>query len=184
MPDIHLLAIPGSLRRASHNLGLLRAAMNLLPEGVSMEIFPLHDIPLYNDDVMRQGLPDSVREFKSKIAAAEALLIATPEYNYSLPGVLKNALDWASRPPQENVLLGKPAAIMGAGGVSGTMRAQAALRNAAQGCGMILLTRPEVAVQKSGEKFDAEGNLIDDAIRERVKLLVEALVEWTRKIRG
>jgi chromate reductase, NAD(P)H dehydrogenase (quinone) len=184
MPDLHLLAIPGSLRRASFNHGLLRAALPLLPDGVSMEIHPLADIPLYNEDVLTAGMPESVCDFKAKIAAADALLIATPEYNYSIPGVLKNALDWASRPYKENVLLGKPAAIMGAGGVSGSMRAQAALRHAAQGCGLILLTRPEVAVQISKEKFDADGNLTDDAVKERIKLLVEALVVWTRKLKS
>lgn len=184
MPAIHILAIPGSLRRASHNLGLLRAAQGLLPDGVTMEIFGLAGIPLYNEDLLTaHGLPHEVREFKSRIAAADALLIATPEYNYSIPGVLKNALDWATRPPRENVLLGKPGAIMGAGGTSGTMRAQAALRNAAQGCGLVLLVRPEVVVARSWEKFDADGNLTDDDTRARVKALVEALVEWTVKVR-
>jgi chromate reductase len=149
-----------------------------------MEIYSLAEIPFYNDDLQAKGLPAPVRDFKSRLAAADALLIATPEYNYSIPGLLKNALDWASRPPKENVLLGKAMAMMGAGGVSGTMRAQIALREAARGCGLVALPRPDVVVQRSWEKFDAGGNLTDDAIRDRVKALLEALVEWTAKLRG
>src|SRR5665647_2387182 len=120
-----LLGIAGSLRLGSYNRGLLRAAATVLPEGVSLEIHPLDDIPLFNADVQAQGDPPSVGELKERIQAADALLIATPENNYSIPGVLKNALDWASRPNKDSCLRGKPVGIIGASsGEGGTIRAQ------------------------------------------------------------
>lgn len=179
-----VLGISGSLRKNSNNSGLLRAASELLPEGMSLEIYDIAAIPLYNNDLVAEGLPPSVQEFKTRIAAADALLIATPEYNYSIPGVLKNAIDWASRPPNESSFPGKPLAIMGAGGVMGTSRAQSHLRQIASGLNMLALNKPEVMVQRAWEKFDQDGNLTDESTRKQVKDLLAALQEWTLRLKG
>jgi chromate reductase len=185
MPDkIKVLGIAGSLRKASYNRGLLRAAQTELPEDMELEIYDIAGIPLFNEDVLNAGAPDVVKDFKAKIAAADALLIATPEYNYSIPGVLKNAIDWASRPAKESPLNDMPLAIMGAGGISGTARAQTALRQVAVFTNIHSLNKPEVQVQRSWEKFDAEGNLTDEQIRQAVHNLLIALDAWTRRLRG
>lgn len=182
---IHVLGISGSLRRASFNSGLLRAAADLLPEGMSLEIFDLASIPLYNADGDGGAAPEPVRHFKARIAAADALLIATPEYNHSIPGVLKNAIDWASRPPKDSPFNDKPLAIMGAGGGSGTIRAQAHLRQIAAGLNMLALNRPSLFIRQSWEKFDpASGDLHDEATRESVRALLEALAVWTRRLQS
>lgn len=181
---IHILGISGSLRKASHNTGLLRAAQGMLPEGITLEIADLSQIPLYNGDLGNEGAPESVQQFKARIAAADALLIATPEYNYSLTGVLKNAIDWASRPPQTSPLNGKPLAITGAGGRFGTVRAQLHLRQIAVFTNMLPLNKPELMIPMAWEKFDAEGNLTDPQTIEQLKELLEALVVWTRRLRG
>jgi len=185
MKNLHLLGFSGSLRRGSFNSALLRAAAELLPEGVALEVLDLSPIPLYNRDVETAGTPEAVQNFKARIAAADALLIATPEYNYSIPGVLKNAIDWASRPPKDTPLSGKPLAIMGAsGGGSGTMRAQMHLRHVAVFTNMLPLNKPEVYVTRAAEKFDAQGRLIDEPTRQRVRELLAALRDWTRRLRG
>jgi chromate reductase len=180
--NVHVLGISGSLRKASFNSGLLRAASQVLPEGMSLEIFDLSPIPFFNGDVDAVGVPEPVQHFKQCIAAADALLIATPEYNYSLPGVLKNAIDWASRPPKESPLNGKPLAILGAGGQSGTARAQLHLRQVAVFTNMLPLNKPEVIVQRAWEKFDAQGNLTDETVRQQVRALLEALQAWTHRL--
>jgi chromate reductase len=181
---IHVLGIAGSLRTHSHNAGLLRAAAEMLPEGMTLEIFDLAPIPLYNADLEGPDAPEGVRAFKARIAAADALLIATPEYNYSIPGVLKNAIDWASRPPKESPLNGKPLALMGAGGRFGTTRAQLHLRQIAVFTNMLPLSKPEVMIQRSWEKFDAQGQLTDPDSRAEVRALLEALLAWTRLLKG
>jgi chromate reductase len=181
---IHVLGFAGSLRRASYNAGLLRAAAELLPEGMSLEIFDLSPIPLFNADVEAAGLPQPVQQFKARIAAANALLIVTPEYNYSIPGVLKNAIDWASRPVKESPLNGKPLAMMGAGGMSGTMRAQQHLRLVAVHNNLLVLNQPEVYVARAWEKFDPiAGDLKDDKTRQLVRELMVALAAWTRRVK-
>jgi chromate reductase len=180
---VHVLGFAGSLRRASTNRGLLRAAGEVLPEDMTLEVFDLSPIPLYNADVETAGMPESVTLFKQRLAAADAVLIATPEYNYSIPGVLKNAIDWASRPPQDCPLVGKPLAIMGAGGSFGTVRSQLALRQVAFFINMLTLNKPEVMVQRNWEKFDTEGDLTDEATREQVRGLLGALARWTRSLR-
>jgi len=180
MAEIHVLGISGSLRRGSYNTGLLRAASELLPEGMTLQTFDLSSIPLYNDDVRALGYPKPVQEFRDRIAAADALLIATPEYNYSIPGVLKNAIDWASRPP-DPPLDAKPVAMMGAStGNFGTVRAQMHLRQVCVYCDMFLLNRPEVLVMRAQEKFDANGRLVDETTRGFVRDLLVALADWTR----
>lgn len=162
---IHLLGIPGSLRQGSFNLGLLNAAAELLPEDMSLEIYDLSAIPLFNADLKAQGEPGAVAHFKSRIALADALLIATPEYNYSLPGVLKNAIDWASRPAHGEAILGcfvdKVAALMVAspsvlGGLRGLAHFRALLSNI-----QVTVLPNQVTITKADEAFKPDGSLID-----------------------
>lgn len=182
---LKVLGFAGSLRRASYNRGLLRAAQEVAPEDVEIEVVTLDAIPPFNQDVEAAGDPPPVREFKARIRAADALLIATPEYNYSIPGVLKNAIDWAARPAAETVLRGKPVALLGASvGFAGTVRAQLALRQVLVFTGSLALLPPEVLVANAMQKFDADGNLIDADTRPRVRELLEALAEWTRLLRA
>src|SRR5262249_21211562 len=133
---IHILGLSGSLRRKSFNTALLRAAQELLPNGAVLEIHPLNGIPLYDGDIEEKGIPVEVDALKSKIAAADALLLAGPEYNYSVSPVLKNALDWATRPSGTSVLVGKPVAMMGAAAGLGTVRSQMHLRDIVNGMHM------------------------------------------------
>lgn len=180
---IHVLGFSGSLRKASFNTGLLNEAGKLLPGGVTFETFDLSPIPFYNADVEAEGAPDAVLRFKERIAAADALLIASPEYNYSVTGVLKNAIDWASRPPKDSPLVNKPVALMGAGGLYGTVRSQLHLRQIFVFTGSHVMTRPDVHVMRSWEKFDSEGNLTDEETREKVAELMVALRDWTLRLR-
>ncbi len=181
--SFRLLGIAGSLRSGSYNRGLLRAAAELLPAGVSLEVLTLDDIPLFSADIMAEGDPRPVLELKERIEAADAVLIATPEYNYSIPGVLKNALDWASRPSKNSVLRGKPIGIIGAsGGDSGTMRCQMALRQVFIQTHSFVMVQPELRVPQAGTKFDAAGNLVDAELRERLRAFVAALVDWARLV--
>lgn len=182
---LQIVGFAGSLRQKSWNRGLLRAASELLPAGLTLEVLDLAPIPLFNQDAVdANALPEPVRHFKARLAAADALLIATPEYNYSIPGVLKNAIDWASRPVQDSPLNDKPAALMGAGGLYGTVRAQLHLRHVAVFVNLLVLNKPDVMLQRSWEKFDADGNLVDEAARQQVRALLEALAAWTRRLRG
>ncbi|MBM4333858.1 MAG: NAD(P)H-dependent oxidoreductase [Deltaproteobacteria bacterium] len=171
-----ILGFAGSLRKGSYNRSLLRAAMELVPRDVELEIFDLEGIPPFNQDLENQP-PDKVKEFKAKIRAAEAIIIVTPEYNYSIPGVLKNAIDWASRPYGDNALEGKPAALMGASiGMLGTARAQYHLRQSFVWLNMYALNQPEVMVPFANEKFDQNGALTDQKTKEKVKELLEGLI--------
>jgi chromate reductase len=179
---IHVLGISGSLRKGSYNTRLLVAASELLPEDMTLETHDLSPIPLYNDDVRAVGFPKPVLQFREQIAKADALLIATPEYNFSIPGVLKNAIDWASRPPDPPVN-GKPLAIMGAStGNYGTVRAQMHLRQICVFCNMFPVNKPEVLVMRAQEKFDANGRLIDETARGFIRDLLRALADWTRRL--
>lgn len=179
---IRILGIAGSLRKESFNRGALRAAQELAPEGVEIEIFDLDGIPGFNQDQEREP-PAIVAEFKKKIREADAILFSTPEYNYSIPGVLKNAIDWASRPYGDSAWDGKPAAIMGAsGGNIATARAQYDLRKSMVFLNMFPINKPEVMIGGSGDKFDAEGNLTDETTRDFIRQQVEALAEWTRRL--
>ena len=183
---VRVLGIAGSLRQGSYNKMLLRAAAELRTPGMELTIFErLADVPPYNGDLDVGEGPEPVRALRQALAGAEALLIATPEYNYSIPGVLKNAIDWASRPPATSPLRGMPAAIMGAsGGMSGTMRAQLALRQTFVFTQTYALQGPEVVVSRAAEKFDATGRLVDEKTRDILKQHLAALVAWTRKLRG
>lgn len=180
---LHFLGIAGSLRRASFNRGLIRAAIDAAPRGISVTAFDLHDIPMFDADVEADGDPASVADLKRAIGQADALLIATPEYNHCVPGVLKNAIDWASRPPRSSVLSGKPVAVMGASpGRGGTARAQAQLRDGLTYTGSLVLPLPELLVPLAGTKFDDAGDLTDEETRAEVRDVLVALGAWARRL--
>jgi len=185
---IGALGIAGSLREGSYNRALLRVAAEVAPEDLEIEVFDnevLKRIPLYNEDVRAEGDPEPVRALKDAIRKADALVIATPEYNHSVAGVLKNALDWASRPPDDSPLAGKPVAIMGAStGRWGTVRAQMHLRQLCVDQKMPAVSEPEVLVADADEKFDDQGRLTHDVTRYFVSELMESLVAWTRKVQA
>ncbi len=182
MSSLKFLGISGSLRRASTNSGLLRAAAARLPAGVTMEIVDLSDIPFYNADLTAKPAP--VVRVLAQIAAADALVLACPEYNYSLAPALKNILDWASREPDNALLSGKTAALMGAGGGMGTSRSQYHLRQVCVFLNLHLLNRPEVFSNAFTEAFDTEGNLTDTRIAALIGDQMQALTDWTRRIKG
>jgi len=177
---LHILGFSGSLREKSYNTAALRIAQEMMPEGTEMEIISLSTLPLYNQD-LEGDEPVSVRTFKAKIHEADGLFIVTPEYNYSFPGVLKNAIDWASRPTGRSVMTGKPTAIMGVGGRFGTVRAQLALRQVLLYLDVPVLTKPEIYIMNAWEKFDDEGHLLDEKSREQIQTLVDALVRHVER---
>jgi len=177
-----VLAICGSLRTGSYNSAALRTAIELKPPGMTIETADISAFPLYNEDVRAQGFPPPVETFRQQIAAADALLFVTPEYNYSMPGVLKNAIDWASRPPDQP-FAGKPVAIMGAAaGMAGSARAQYDLRRCCVFLDMHPLNRPEVLIGQAQTKFDAEGRFTDEVGRGLIRDLLVALEQWTRRL--
>jgi chromate reductase, NAD(P)H dehydrogenase (quinone) len=179
---IRVLGISGSLREGSYNTKLLLAACEMMPDDMQMDIFNLASLPVYNDDLRREGYPEPVKEFRQQIAAADALLIATPEYNHSIPGVLKNALDWASRPP-DPPLVGKPVAIMGVStGNFGTVRAQLHLRQVLFALNSQPVNKPEMLVARAAEKFDSDGHLIDETTRTFLRDLLFALKDKTLRV--
>jgi len=178
-----VLGFAGSLRKDSYNKSLLRAAVGLAPDDMKLETFDLKGIPSFNQD-LEMKMPVKVKEFKAKIRAADAILIVTPEYNYSVPGVLKNAIDWASRPYGDNAFEDKPVAVMSAsGGMLGGARAQYHLRQSFVFVNAHLLNRPEVMVTFANEKIDENGKLTDETTRKKVKELLKALVAWTERLR-
>lgn len=178
-----ILGIAGSLRTGSYNMAVLKAACQLVPEGTSLEIFEsLGEIPLFNQD-QENNLPESVLKLKDKIKSSDAILFATPEYNYSIPGVLKNAIDWASRPYSDNSWEGKPVAIMSAsGGMLGGVRAQYHLRQILVFSNMFPVNKPEVMIPEVMKKTDEQGNLIDEVTRDKIRQLLQSLVEWTKRL--
>jgi len=179
---VRILGIPGSLRRASFNRAALREAQELVPRDATLEIFDLDGIPPFSEDDERTP-PARVVDFKANIREADAILFATPEYNYSIPGVLKNAIDWASRPYGDNAWDGKPVAIMGASvGATGTARAQYHLRQTFVFLNMLALNRPEVMISNAAQRFDANLRLVDPTSRKRVQELLEELVVWTWRL--
>ncbi len=180
---VHILGFAGSLREGSYNRAALRAAVELAPAGMTLETFDLSPIPLYNDDVRRRGYPPPVQEFREKIVRADGLLIVTPEYNYSIPGVLKNAIDWASRPPNPP-LSDKPVAVMGVtSSYWGTVRAQLHLRQIFVFTNMHPVNMPQVLINNAAEKF-VNGKLTDEQSRQFIAELLEALREWTLRLNG
>ncbi|MDD5038346.1 MAG: NAD(P)H-dependent oxidoreductase [Dehalococcoidales bacterium] len=179
---LNILGFAGSLRAGSYNRALLRVAADLVPKDAKLEIFDLEGIPPFNQD-LEKSIPEKVKEFKTKIRSADALLIATPEHNYSIPGVLKNAIDWASRPYGDNSFDGKPVAIMSAStGMLGGARAQYQLRQVSVFLNMHPLNRPEVFVTFAQQKFDEKGNFTDEKAKDFIKELLKALTAWTKKL--
>jgi chromate reductase len=175
---VRILGVAGSLRRGSLNAATLRAAQSLAPAGMAIDIFDIAPVPLYNEDVRAVGFPGAVEEFRTRIKAADGLLIVTPEYNYSVPGVLKNAIDWASRPP-EQPFQGKPVGIMGASpGAMGTSRAQYHLRQCFVFLDGLVMNRPEVMIPGAAQKFDAEGRLTDETTRDFIAAYLKAFHAW------
>lgn len=178
---MHIIALSGALRRASYNTALLRAAIAMAPEGVTIELRTLHGIPLYDGDVEAQGIPEAVTKLREEIRAADALLIGTPEYNNSIPGVLKNGLDWLSRPSGEGAKLfgGKPTGLIGATpGGFGTVQSQDALLSVLRTFGSDFWMAGRLMVSRAGTVFDADGKLVDDKIREQLQAFMHGFVDF------
>jgi chromate reductase len=184
--SIRVAGIPGSLREGSLNKGLLRAAVELAPAGMEIKTYTgLGDIPPYNEDVFAKGDPESVAVMKAAISEADAILISTPEYNYGVPGVLKNAIDWASRPAGTSVLNRKPAAIMGCSpGLGGTIRVQHALRQTFVFTETYVMLQPEIKIPSAAPLFDSSGRLTDDNTRRHLKKFLEAFVVWVQRFKS
>lgn len=181
---VHVLGISGSLRKGSLNTALLRAAAELLPPAMTLSIADISAIPVFNSDLMTDGFPAPVEDLRRRIAEADAILFSSPEYNFSISSPLKNAIDWASRPPNQP-LAAKPAAIMGASPSGlGTGRAQMHLRQVFVFLDVHPVNKPEVLVSRAHEKFDAEGRLTDEPTRKIVGELLVSLEAWTRRLRG
>ena len=180
MNEIKILGIVGSLRKGSYNHFALKAAQELLPAGAVLNLIELHGIPVFNQDD-EMAMPAAVLEFKQQILAADAILFATPEYNYSVAGALKNAIDWASRPYGESAWTGKPAAVMGAStGRQGTARAQYHLRQILVTLDMPTVNQPEVMIGDAAQRFGPDGRLTDAPTRLSIQTLLEALVQRAR----
>ncbi|MCB5196665.1 NADPH-dependent FMN reductase [Deefgea salmonis] len=181
MPTTKVLALSGSLRTKSSNTGLLRYAQANAPEGMHIEIADLSNIPFYNADITEP--PEAVKTLLAQFAAADAFLFAGPEYNYSISPALKNAIDWASRAPDNALLGGKAAAVMGSGGGMGTSRAQYHLRQVFVFTDIHPINKPEVFANAFAGQFDADGNLTDERIQDGVKQLLAALATWSLQLR-
>jgi len=179
---LRVAAIAGSLRQASLNRALLRATLELAPPALDISIHDLGALPLYNGDVEAKGTPESVETLRLAVRSAHGLLIATPEYNHGVPGVLKNAIDWLSRPPRNSVLDGKPVGLIGASpGMTGTARAQTQLRQAFVFTNSFAMPQPEILVGRAGEKFDQEGRLTDEATRRFLGGFLVRFADWLRR---
>lgn len=180
---VRILGVAGSLRRESYNRSALRAAIDLAPPGTQLETFELDEIPIFNQD-HEHDPPFAVSDFKRRIRDADAILFVTPEYNYSIPGVLKNAIDWASRPYGDSAWNGKAVAVMGASpGVIGTARAQYHLRQTFVFLNMFAVNQPEVMIGRAHERFDEQGNLKDETSRKFIGELLQNLVNLSRTIK-
>jgi chromate reductase len=177
--SLRICGLAGSLRRASFNRFLLRAAAELAPPGLEIGIFDLAGVPLYNGDVEAEGDPDAVAALKAAIRAADGLLFVTPEYNHGVPAVMKNAVDWASRPPADAPLARKPVGIIGASpGITGSARGQSQLRQAFEFTNSWCMPQPELLVFRAHEKFDGEGRLIDEGTRTHLVRYLQAFQSW------
>jgi chromate reductase len=178
------MGIAGSLRRGSYNRGLINAAQELAPSGWTIVTFPLDALPLYDADYDADHLrPPEVAQFKQAVTEADALLIATPEYNHGVPGVLKNAIDWASRPGLQSPLVGKPVAIIGAAaGAIGTARAQQELKLVLMSTLALVMPHPGVLVANAADKFDASGALVHEPTRQFLAKFLTDLEAWTKRV--
>jgi chromate reductase len=183
--QVRVLGFAGSLRLGSLNRALLRAAVELAPDDMRIEVFDLADIPLYNEDVEAKGEPPAVATFKSALRAADGMLIACPEYNHGVPGVLKNAIDWASRPPQSTPLAGKATAVIGASpGLAGSAQGQSQLRQAFIFTDTPAMQQPEVLVSRAHTKFDPAGRLTDEPTRKFLAMHLLKFREWIERFRA
>jgi chromate reductase len=181
--EFQVVAVAGSLRQGSYNQALLRAAQQLAPVAMRIRIHDLSGIPLFSEDIERAGIPPAVASLREAVADADGFLVATPEYNHGVPGVMKNAFDWLSRPPGKSVLNGKPSAIMGASpGILGTARAQSQLRQSFVFTNTPVLPQPEVLVGRAHEKFDSDGRLTDDTTRKFLGLFLEEFANWVGRL--
>ena len=179
---VTIVGLAGSLRRGSFNRALLRAAQELAPPGLTIDIFDLVEVPLYNGDVEAQGDPPPVAELKRAISAVDGVLFVTPEYNHGVPAVMKNALDWASRPPASAALGGKSVGIIGASpGITGSARGQSQLRQAFEFTNSFCMPQPELLVFKAHEKFNAAGQLTDDTTAKYLTRYLIAFEGWVRR---
>lgn len=179
---MRIVAISGSLRKASFNRSILFALAEVAPVGMAIEIQPIAEVPLFNQDVEAEGTPEAVQRLRDAIAAADGVLVATPEYNAGMPGVLKNAIDWLSRPPGRSVLGGKPTALVGVTpGQLGTARAQGQLRAAFEFVAAPVMPAPQVFVGHARDKFDADGRLTDQKTRTYLKTFMEAFARWVTR---
>lgn len=184
-PPVHVLAICGSLRKASFNRMAMRAALASAPRAMTFEEGLIGEVPPFNEDVREAGEPAAVATLKAQVTAADALLIATPEYNYGIPGVLKNAIDWISRPPATSPFDGKPVALLGASaGRMGTVRSQLALRQTCLALNMLPVNRPEIMIAQAAGKFAADGSLADATTARFIAQLMQALYDWTLRLKG
>jgi chromate reductase len=182
---LRVLGFAGSLRRASYNRALLRAAVELAPTGMAIEIHDLASLPLYNGDVEAEGIPQPVAALRTALARADGLLIVTPEHNHGLPAVTKNAIEWLSRPPKPHPLDGRPTAILGASpGPFGTARSQSQLRLVLASTNTLVLAQPQYLLAGAEEKFDAELRLADAKSRERLTAFLRAFAAWIERLRG
>jgi chromate reductase len=180
---IRVLGLCGSLRKGSYNRMALAAAIEIAPDGMSIAEHAIGDLPLYNADVEKQGIPAPVKALRDAAAAADAILFATPEYNHSVTGVLKNAIDWASRPPDQP-LNGKPCAMFGASpGLMGSVRSQLHLRHICVFVNLFAVNRPEVMIAQADRKFDADGRLTDETAKKLIRELLESLADLTVRLR-
>ncbi len=174
-----VLAISGSLRKTSFNTGLLRASQEVAPDWMDVEIFDIRGLPFYDGDLEAQGDPEPVRALKSAIRESDAVMFATPEYNWGTSGVMKNAIDWASRDREEGSLMGKPGTIIGAGGRAGTSRAQMQLLETLGETGTIVMVKPGVMIAAfAPDTFDSEGNLISPDVRQLLGTHLEEFAKW------
>lgn len=178
-----VVAIPGSLRKASINRALLRTAVEKAPRSLAIEVLGLDEIPLFNEDVEAEGVPSGVQALRRSVAAADALLISTPEYNHSVPGVLKNAIDWLSRKPRPHPFDGKPTAVLGATpGAFGTRAAQYHLRQTLTGLNAYVMPQPQVLVRSAFQLFDGDGRLTDEGTLKALSRFLDAFEEWIRRL--
>lgn len=183
LESFEILGLAGSLRRASINRGLLRAAREVSPEDVAFESFDLSRTPFFNADVEAEGDPGPVAELKERIRAADAVLIASPEYDYALPGVLVTALDWAMRPPSP--MKHKPVGIIGASpSGAGTARGQMVLRQMLLHAPAYVMPEPQMLVGNARQRFDGEGNLADEETRQRLERFISSLREWAHRMQS
>ncbi len=180
---LNIVGIAGSLRKGSYNMALLKAAQLLNPAEMDLTIINIADLPLFNQD-LEASLPETVKSLKEAVKKADAMLISSPEYNYSVPGVLKNVIDWLSRPAGDNSLEEKPIAIMGTSpGMLGASRAQYHLRQVFVSLNGFVMNRPEIIVPGAMEKFDKDGNLTDEKTKEKLKEMLVALIAWTNRLK-